>query len=30
MFQGRLTGIVDNGADVERKVGTLMTGAQAA
>jgi len=30
MFQGRLTGIVDNGADVERKVGTLMTGAAAA
>jgi len=30
MFQGRLTGIVDNGADVERKVGILMTGAEAA
>jgi simple sugar transport system ATP-binding protein len=27
MFQGRLTGIVPNGADVERKVGMLMTGA---
>src|SRR5262245_13427722 len=30
MFQGGVTGMVDNGADVERKVGTLMTGAQAA
>jgi general nucleoside transport system ATP-binding protein len=30
MFQGRLTGIVDNAADVERKVGLLMTGAAAA
>jgi len=28
MFQGRLAGIVDNGPDVERKVGLLMTGAQ--
>jgi simple sugar transport system ATP-binding protein len=27
MFQGRLTGIVENGADVEHKVGLLMTGA---
>ncbi len=27
MFQGRLVGIVDNGPDVERKVGLLMTGA---
>jgi general nucleoside transport system ATP-binding protein len=30
MFQGRLAGIVENGADVERKVGLLMTGAEAA
>jgi len=30
MFQGRMTGIVDNGADVERRVGILMTGAEAA
>jgi ABC-type uncharacterized transport system ATPase subunit len=30
MFQGRLTGIVDNASDVERRVGLLMTGAQAA
>jgi len=30
MFQGRLTGIVDNGLDVERRVGLLMTGAEAA
>jgi general nucleoside transport system ATP-binding protein len=29
MFQGRMTGIVDNGADVERRVGMLMTGAAA-
>ncbi len=29
MFQGRLTGIVDNAADVEHKVGLLMTGAAA-
>jgi general nucleoside transport system ATP-binding protein len=27
MFQGRLAGIVDNAADAERKVGSLMTGA---
>lgn len=27
MFQGRLAGTVENGADVERKVGLLMTGA---
>ena len=30
MFQGRLAGIVENGADVERKVGLLMTGAETA
>ncbi|MEA2855565.1 MAG: ral nucleoside transport system ATP-binding protein [Rhodospirillaceae bacterium] len=30
MFQGRLTGTVENGLDVERKVGLLMTGAEAA
>jgi len=30
MFQGRLTGTVDNGPDVERRVGLLMTGAEAA
>ena len=30
MFQGRLTGVVDNAADVERKVGLLMTGAASA
>jgi general nucleoside transport system ATP-binding protein len=30
MFQGRLTGILDNAADVERKVGLLMTGAASA
>ena len=30
MFQGRLAGIVDNGSDVERRVGLLMTGAEAA
>jgi ABC-type uncharacterized transport system ATPase subunit len=30
MFQGRLTGIVENGPDVERRVGLLMTGAEAA
>jgi simple sugar transport system ATP-binding protein len=29
MFQGRLAGIVENGPDVERKVGLLMTGAHA-
>jgi simple sugar transport system ATP-binding protein len=28
MFQGRLAGVVENGPDVERKVGLLMTGAQ--
>jgi general nucleoside transport system ATP-binding protein len=28
MFQGHLAGIVENGPDVERKVGLLMTGAQ--
>jgi simple sugar transport system ATP-binding protein len=28
MFQGRLAGIVENGPDVQRKVGLLMTGAQ--
>jgi simple sugar transport system ATP-binding protein len=27
MFQGRLAGIVDNAADAERKIGSLMTGA---
>jgi simple sugar transport system ATP-binding protein len=27
MFQGHLAGIVENGPDVERKVGLLMTGA---
>lgn len=30
MFQGRLAGIVDNGADAERRVGLLMTGARPA
>jgi len=30
MFQGRLVGIVENSADVERRVGLLMTGAEAA
>ncbi len=30
MFQGRLTGIVENGPDVERRIGLLMTGAKAA
>ena len=30
IFQGRLTGIVENGPDVERRVGLLMTGAEAA
>jgi simple sugar transport system ATP-binding protein len=30
MYQGHLAGVVENGADVERKVGALMTGAQAA
>src|SRR5882757_7338384 len=30
MFQGRLTGTVENGPDVERRVGLLMTGAEAA
>lgn len=30
MFQGRLAGIVENGPDVERRVGLLMTGAEAA
>jgi simple sugar transport system ATP-binding protein len=30
MFQGHLAGIVENGPDVERKVGALMTGAKAA
>jgi ABC-type uncharacterized transport system ATPase subunit len=29
MFQGRLAGIVENGPDVERRVGLLMTGAEA-
>jgi simple sugar transport system ATP-binding protein len=29
MFQGHLAGIVENGPDVERKVGLLMTGANA-
>jgi simple sugar transport system ATP-binding protein len=28
MFQGHLAGVVENGPDVERKVGLLMTGAQ--
>jgi general nucleoside transport system ATP-binding protein len=28
MFQGRLAGIVDNGPDAERRVGSLMTGAK--
>jgi simple sugar transport system ATP-binding protein len=27
MFQGRLAGVVDNGADAEHRVGSLMTGA---
>jgi simple sugar transport system ATP-binding protein len=30
MFQGRLTGALDNGPDAERKIGLLMTGAEAA
>jgi simple sugar transport system ATP-binding protein len=30
MFQGHLAGVVDNAADVERHVGLLMTGAEAA
>jgi simple sugar transport system ATP-binding protein len=30
MFQGHLAGIVENGPDVERRVGLLMTGAKAA
>ena len=30
MFQGRLVGIVDNAEGVERQIGLLMTGAQAA
>jgi len=30
MFRGHLAGIVENGPDVERKVGLLMTGAKAA
>ena len=30
MFQGHLVGIVENGPDVERQVGLLMTGARAA
>jgi general nucleoside transport system ATP-binding protein len=30
MFQGHLAGIVENGPDVERKIGLLMTGAKAA
>jgi simple sugar transport system ATP-binding protein len=30
MFQGRLAGIVDNAADAERRVGSLMTGAGSA
>jgi general nucleoside transport system ATP-binding protein len=30
MFQGRLAGVVENGPDVERRVGMLMTGAEAA
>jgi simple sugar transport system ATP-binding protein len=29
MFQGHLAGIVENGPDVERKIGLLMTGAKA-
>jgi len=28
MFQGRLAGILDNAADAERKIGSLMTGAE--
>jgi general nucleoside transport system ATP-binding protein len=28
MFQGRLAGIIDNAADAERKIGSLMTGAE--
>jgi hypothetical protein len=28
MFQGRLAGVVDNGADAERRIGSLMTGAK--
>ncbi|TDQ80629.1 nucleoside ABC transporter ATP-binding protein [Dongia mobilis] len=30
MFQGRLAGIVENGPDIERRVGLLMTGVEAA
>ncbi|WP_374384275.1 ABC transporter ATP-binding protein [Dongia sp.] len=30
MYQGRLAGIVENGPDVERRVGLLMTGVEAA
>jgi simple sugar transport system ATP-binding protein len=30
MFQGRLAGIIDNTADAERKIGSLMTGAKSA
>ncbi|MGH6893292.1 MAG: putative B6 ABC transporter ATP-binding protein [Dongiaceae bacterium] len=30
MFQGHLTGVLENGPDIERKVGLLMTGAKAA
>jgi general nucleoside transport system ATP-binding protein len=30
MFQGRLAGVVENGPDVERRVGLLMTGAESA
>jgi simple sugar transport system ATP-binding protein len=30
MFQGRLAGVLDNAADAERKIGSLMTGAEEA
>jgi simple sugar transport system ATP-binding protein len=30
MYQGRIAGTVENGPDVERRVGLLMTGAAAA
>ena len=30
MFQGRLAGIIDNAADAERRIGSLMTGAESA
>jgi simple sugar transport system ATP-binding protein len=30
MYQGRLAGIIDNAADAERRIGSLMTGAESA